>query len=224
MVRLRGEGSRPPLFCIAGAGGVAVGFRSLALRLGEDQPVWALQMHGMENRGRPDWSVRAIARRHVTAVRSVQPHGPYRLAGHSLGAVVALEMAHQLRAAGEEVALVAVFDSFPPDPRASPPAIDGGAAPTDQADRGAGAHRDRPRRGQGALPALLPAGHVPAAAARGAPWDGRTLVLVARDDPDSAGRSRWSGHLTGAVVDARGAGQPQRGCCTSRTSQRSRSW
>ncbi|OMQ15195.1 hypothetical protein A7K94_0211250 [Modestobacter sp. VKM Ac-2676] len=145
MIRLRGEGSRPPLFCIAGAGGVAVGFRSLALRLGPDQPVWALQMHGMENRGRPDWSVRAIARRHVVAVRSVQPQGPYRLAGHSLGGIVALEMAHQLRAAGGGGRVGGRPRLLPAGARCLSSGDRRGAAPTGEADRGAGAHRDRPR-------------------------------------------------------------------------------
>ncbi|MGY1749094.1 AMP-binding protein [Modestobacter sp. SYSU DS0511] len=197
MVRLRAEGSRPPLFCIAGAGGVAVGFRSLALRLGPDQPVWALQAHGMENRGRPDWSVRAIARRHLAAVRSVQPHGPYRLAGHSLGGILALEMAHQLRAAGEEVALVVVLDSFPPEPGASPPAIDGGL-PRRVKQIGALALTGIvPDAGKGHYLRFYRQGMFLQRRYRGAPYDGRTLVLVARDDPEAAGRRQWSGHLTG---------------------------
>jgi len=50
----------------------------------------------------------------VTAIRAVQPAGPYRLGGYSFGALIALEMAQQLRAAGEAVDTLflveAVFD------------------------------------------------------------------------------------------------------------------
>uniref|UniRef100_UPI0034DF1A72 thioesterase domain-containing protein n=1 Tax=Modestobacter roseus TaxID=1181884 RepID=UPI0034DF1A72 len=197
MVRLRAEGSRPPLFCIAGAGGVAVGFRSLALRLGPDQPVWALQAHGMENRGRPDWSVQAIARRHLAAVRTVQPHGPYRLAGHSLGGIVALEMAHQLRAAGEEVALLAVLDSFPPGRKTSPPAIDGGLLRRVKQIGALALTGIVPDAGKGHYLRFYRQGMFLQRRYQGAAWDGRTLVLVARDDPDATARARWSSHLTG---------------------------
>jgi thioesterase domain-containing protein len=45
----------------------------------------------------------------------LQPQGPYYLAGWSAGGVIAMEMAHRLRAAGEEVALVGLLDSRPPN-------------------------------------------------------------------------------------------------------------
>jgi thioesterase domain-containing protein/SAM-dependent methyltransferase len=44
----------------------------------------------------------------------IQPRGPYRLAGTSFGGVVAFEMAHQLRRAGQEVELLALLDTFGP--------------------------------------------------------------------------------------------------------------
>jgi thioesterase domain-containing protein len=47
-------------------------------------------------------------------VREVQPHGPYLLAGWSLGGVVAYEMARQLEALGERVDLLALIDSYAP--------------------------------------------------------------------------------------------------------------
>src|SRR3954468_7974638 len=46
-------------------------------------------------------------------LRAFQPHGPYYLGGYCFGGNVAYEMARQLRAAGEEVALVALLDSAP---------------------------------------------------------------------------------------------------------------
>ena len=61
------------------------------------------------------------AERYLEEVRRVQPHGPYHLAGWSAGGVTAVEMAHRLRAAGEEVAFVGLLDSSPPNAEAEIP-------------------------------------------------------------------------------------------------------
>ncbi|OHV34447.1 AMP-dependent synthetase [Pseudofrankia sp. EUN1h] len=114
IVPLRAHGSRPPLFCVAGAAGLALGFVSLSRRLGEDQPVFGFQARGLEQRGLPDWTVERAARRHLQLLRVIQPYGPYFLAGHSMGGLIALEMAHQLDAAGEEVALLVLVDTYLP--------------------------------------------------------------------------------------------------------------
>jgi thioesterase domain-containing protein len=52
-----------------------------------------------------------MARHYVEAIRSEQPEGPYFMAGLSFGGVVAFEMAQQLHAQGERVALLALLDS-----------------------------------------------------------------------------------------------------------------
>ncbi|MEV7230846.1 non-ribosomal peptide synthetase [Polymorphospora sp. NPDC051019] len=109
-----GDADEPPLFCFAGAGGLGFSFLPLARRLPGTRPVHAIQAYGLENRGRPDWSVRAAARRHLRTVRELRPHGPYLLAGHSLGGLIAIEVAHELAAAGEDVPLLVVLDSYLP--------------------------------------------------------------------------------------------------------------
>src|SRR6185369_6773078 len=48
-------------------------------------------------------------------VRRAFPRGPYYLSGASFGGKVAFEMAHMLLAAGEQVALLAMFDSWGPN-------------------------------------------------------------------------------------------------------------
>jgi len=50
----------------------------------------------------------------VTVMREVQPHGPYSLIGLCVNGIVAIEAARQLEAAGEEVALVTLIDSWKP--------------------------------------------------------------------------------------------------------------
>ena len=54
-----------------------------------------------------------MASAYVAEIRSVRPSGPYFIAGTCTGGVVAYEMARQLRAGGEEVAL-AIVESWHP--------------------------------------------------------------------------------------------------------------
>lgn len=52
-----------------------------------------------------------LASLHLDAVRQVQPYGPYVIVGHSFGCAVALEIALQLKQAGEKLALVLIDGS-----------------------------------------------------------------------------------------------------------------
>jgi thioesterase domain-containing protein len=99
---------------VPGAGGVPLVFGPLARALPDGHPVYAVANHGLEQRGWPDWTVTSAARRHLRELRAVRPRGPYVLVGHSLGGLVALEMARRLRRAGQAVPLVALLDSHPP--------------------------------------------------------------------------------------------------------------
>jgi amino acid adenylation domain-containing protein len=116
LVQLRTTGSRPPLFCFAGAGGAAAAFGALAGALDPDQPVHAFQVHGFESRGLPDWTVGRAARRYLRRLEQLAPEGPVLLAGHSLGGLFALSVAHLLRARGREVRLLVVLDTHLPLP------------------------------------------------------------------------------------------------------------
>lgn len=111
LVALTRTGSRTPFFCIAGSGGLALNFLTLARLLGPEQPFYGLQAQGIESRALPDFTLSAAARRHVKAIRSVQPHGPYLIGGHSLGGVLALKTAQGLEAIGEEVSLLVIMDT-----------------------------------------------------------------------------------------------------------------
>jgi thioesterase domain-containing protein len=52
-----------------------------------------------------------MAAHNVAEMRKIQPHGPYYIGGYSFGGRIAIYMANQLSAAGEEVALLAIFDT-----------------------------------------------------------------------------------------------------------------
>lgn len=48
LVAVQPSGSRPPLFCMHGAGGTVLMYRELSQRLGEDQPFYGLQAQGLD--------------------------------------------------------------------------------------------------------------------------------------------------------------------------------
>ncbi|MFS2075132.1 alpha/beta fold hydrolase [Curtobacterium sp. CT11-133] len=104
---------RPPVFCLSGAGALGLTFLPLSRYLPEHD-VYAFQQHGLERRAIPDWSIQRTARRTVELMRIVQPRGPYLLVGHSLGGLVALEVAKLLTEGGERVEHVAILDSYLP--------------------------------------------------------------------------------------------------------------
>jgi thioesterase domain-containing protein len=57
-----------------------------------------------------------MASRYLAELQSHLPRGPYVLGGWSMGGVIAFEMAQQLRAQGQAIALLAMFDSEIPRP------------------------------------------------------------------------------------------------------------
>jgi amino acid adenylation domain-containing protein len=112
LVAIQQEGWRPPFFCVHGIGGTVLRFYELARHLGPDQPVYGLQAQGVSGKHPCQSRVEDMAAHYLTEIRRLQPQGPYYLGGYSLGGSVALEMARQLREEGEEVAIVALLDTF----------------------------------------------------------------------------------------------------------------
>src|SRR5439155_9094971 len=89
-------------------------YREFAQLLGADQPVYALQAQGLDGKRPPHTTIEAMAAHYLDEIRTVQPEGPYFLGGFCLGAVIAFEMAQQLHAHGERVALLAALDASGP--------------------------------------------------------------------------------------------------------------
>ncbi len=113
LVPLQAEGSHAPFFCVHGVGGNVLGFRDLVRHLGNDQPFYALQPQGLDGKRECLKSVPEMAALYLQEIRKVQPQGPYRIGGYSFGGLVAYEMAQMIEAQGEQVALLALFDSYP---------------------------------------------------------------------------------------------------------------
>lgn len=111
LVELRAGSGEQPLFIVHAIFGSVVKFRALAERLCTDRPVYGVQARGMDPNQEPHASIAEMADAYIDAIRTLQPAGPYALAGYSFGGLVAYEMACRLAEGGQKVEFLALFDA-----------------------------------------------------------------------------------------------------------------
>jgi 3-oxoacyl-(acyl-carrier-protein) synthase/thioesterase domain-containing protein/acyl carrier protein len=112
ITRLHPEPPFPPLYLVGGAvGGDELYLRSLANALGPSQPCYALHYPGMVESEQPLDDVTALADHFVAILRAFQPEGPCAIGGHSLGGMIAHEMAIKLSRAGRPVVELILLDA-----------------------------------------------------------------------------------------------------------------
>jgi thioesterase domain-containing protein len=107
-----GQGPAPTLFLVHPAGGDITCFAPLAKAL-PGRTVYGLQAPGLAGECAPYSSLSELAAHLAEGIRAVEPRGPYRLAGWSLGAQVALEVARHLSHGGEAIAFLGLIDGDP---------------------------------------------------------------------------------------------------------------
>jgi amino acid adenylation domain-containing protein len=114
LVPIQPRGSKPPFFCVHAHGGEVLIFKDLAKQLGPEQPFYGLQALWLNgDQARPS-SVEEMAASYLREIQTLQPEGPYFLGGYCYGGKVAFEMAQQLEAQGQEVALLVMLDAYAP--------------------------------------------------------------------------------------------------------------
>ncbi len=111
IVPMQTNGARPPLFGLHPGSEEVWCYTELVRRLGQDQPFYGIQARRLEAGLVAPTEIEAMASDYVEALREFHPGGPYLLCGWSMGGVIAFEVARQLRARGEHVALLALIDS-----------------------------------------------------------------------------------------------------------------
>jgi amino acid adenylation domain-containing protein len=114
LVPIQRAGSRQPIFFVHPFFGLAHCYQELSRLLGPDQPFYGLQCYGLEIGQAPLSTIPAMAKFYLHDIRTVQPHGPYQLAGWSMGALIAYELAGQLAAEGETVSFLGLFEGHVP--------------------------------------------------------------------------------------------------------------
>jgi len=86
-------------------------YKPLSRHLGNEQPVYALQAQGLDGQARPLTRVEDMAALYIREMRAFSAEGPYFLVGASFGGLVIYEMAQQLLAQDQEVALLAMLNT-----------------------------------------------------------------------------------------------------------------
>jgi len=114
LVPIQANGSKPPCFLVPGGAGAALYFADLARHMDSDQPLYALQSSGINGDTEPLTQIKSIAAHFINEIRRVQSCGPYLLVGVCLGGAVVFEMAQQLAAGGQKVALLILVETIRP--------------------------------------------------------------------------------------------------------------
>ncbi|MGH9717521.1 MAG: alpha/beta fold hydrolase [Candidatus Acidiferrales bacterium] len=113
LTQLRPGENRAPLFIAHGVGGSVLEFSDLVKHVDSGRAIYGMQAKGSDGRSEPLDRIEDMAEFHLEAIRRLQPHGPYFLAGHSLGGLVALEIARRVLESGDNPGLLVMIDSYP---------------------------------------------------------------------------------------------------------------
>jgi acetoacetyl-CoA synthetase len=110
LVLMRSGNGGPPLFLVHSIWGDVLGMRQIAVAMRSDLPVYGLRARGLQGE-EPQGSVEEMAASYVEVIRALQPEGPYRVAGHSFGGLLAFEIARLLSEQGQEVDWLGLIDA-----------------------------------------------------------------------------------------------------------------
>ena len=111
------EPDTPSLFLIHSGGGALFNCIDLVRHLASPIIVYGIQAKGLDGT-EPHATIPEMASAYIALIRAMQPNGPYFVAGHSLGAIVAFEIAQQLSSQSHALGFVALLD--PPSPGPGP--------------------------------------------------------------------------------------------------------
>ncbi|HLP58252.1 MAG TPA: condensation domain-containing protein, partial [Candidatus Deferrimicrobium sp.] len=107
------------LFLIHDGTGEVEGYLEFCNHLGDRYHCWGLRAERLKNLAPHPVTIPVLAKNYIEVMKTIQPQGPYSLAGWSLGGVIVYEMASQLEQAGESIACLTLFDSPLPPKNAS---------------------------------------------------------------------------------------------------------
>lgn len=109
VVPIKADGRRRPVFAVSGHSGDIYYLLGMSRALDPEQPLIGVQPPGLDGSRAPLTTVEDLARYEIGEIKRIQPHGPYLVAGHCAGGTIAFEVAQQLTAAGETVAMLALI-------------------------------------------------------------------------------------------------------------------
>jgi amino acid adenylation domain-containing protein len=221
VVRLTPATTEPPMFLVHPIGGTVTAYPALSQELAVAFTVYGVESPGLD--GDVADTLTDLVADYTRRLREAQPDGPYRLAGWSMGGVIAFEIARRLERSGTEVGSLVLLDApFAPgdswgttDPAelarrfvedaAQTTGLDLASVPTEasaaeQLDRLAArlaVESDllRQRFDVFAAHSRMLAAYQPA----GPPVRARTLIVSAVGSPNAPAREQWPRLLSGPV-------------------------
>lgn len=119
MLPLKSAGTVAPLFCIHPVIGLSWAYTGLGRYLNSEQNLYGIQARGLTTENphstgsRLPQSIAEMAKEYIEHIRRVQPAGPYKLLGWSMGGLLAHEVARRLEADGEQIEYLALLDAYP---------------------------------------------------------------------------------------------------------------
>jgi amino acid adenylation domain-containing protein/non-ribosomal peptide synthase protein (TIGR01720 family) len=102
LILFQSEGNGVPLYLIPPLGGTSSVLEEFASYLGNDRPIYGIEMEGLFEGETPFTTIKEIAAHNIKRIKAAQPNGPYVFMGYSFGGSVAYEMAKQFEEANEE--------------------------------------------------------------------------------------------------------------------------
>ncbi len=110
IVLLKPNKNKSPLFCVHPLGGNLFDYHTLSKILDVHRPIYGLQPRGIDGKQRPIERIEDMASYFIQSIQTIQPQGPYFIAGYSFGGIVAFDIARQLTEQGEKVAFLGLVD------------------------------------------------------------------------------------------------------------------
>jgi len=111
IITIRPGTGKTPLFLVHDGLGETLLYRALAMRIDPDRPVLGIEPDRYPGGTYLHTGIAEMASAYIVRMQTVQPHGPYLLAGLCAGGVIAFEMARQLQDMGETTAFVGIIDA-----------------------------------------------------------------------------------------------------------------
>ena len=112
----KADGEGEPLYLLHGSGGRLFCYTDLVHTLSEDQPIYGIQSPLLLDNPPQFSSIGDMAQYMLDRLENMGHAKPTRLAGWSLGGLIAFEMAQRLRSTGHEVTQLIAIDTHLPQP------------------------------------------------------------------------------------------------------------
>jgi thioesterase domain-containing protein len=114
ILTLRGGDRTHPIWFIPPVHGNSLCYFELARRMAPGDVCFGMQVPGLDDDQQPFDNLHALAKHLVSIVRKVQPQGPYRFVGWSLGGTIAHHMSVELQRQEAEVSALVMIAATPP--------------------------------------------------------------------------------------------------------------